>query len=246
MNIGLIGYGRMGRLTAEVAKERGHNATLHFTAKDRLSSISQIEGVDCLIDFSSPSAVSGNISIAVESRVNIVVGTTGWDKEDLSEYKKELNNAIFVSPNFSIGVNLFMLVVQSATRLLDYAGGYDVVIRETHHKRKLDSPSGTALNIAEEIIRLYSSKKNISTGMPSGKIPDDVLQITSERTGDIIGIHEVSYESEADSMMFRHQMNNRKAFALGAVSIAEWLEGRSGILDFNDYLREEFGINKEQ
>ena len=152
MNIGLIGYGRMGRLIEEVAKERDHNIIRSFSSKDPLKSIDQLEGIECLIDFSNPDAVAGNIALAFEAGRNILVGTTGWDKKILGEYADISKSAIFVSPNFSIGVNLFLSIVENASKLLDVAGGYDVAIRETHHTEKLDSPSGTALKIAEKII----------------------------------------------------------------------------------------------
>lgn len=246
MNIGLIGYGRMGKLTSEAAEKRGHNVIKHFNSKDPLVSAGQIENIECLIDFSVSDAVPTAISIAVEAKVNVVVGTTGWNRNILNDFRDKLESALFVAANFSIGVNLFRLIIKQATKLLDGAGGYDVALREIHHKTKVVSPSGTALKIAEDIISLSSIKENILTGSPTGKIPDDILQITSERIGDVIGVHEISFESNVDSILFRHQMKDRSAFAVGALEIAEWLTGRSGILGFNDYLSNEFGIgNKE-
>jgi len=246
MNIGLIGYGKMGKLTSEAAKNRGHTVIKHFDSKDLLTSADQIENIDCLIDFSLPDAVPTSISVAIEAKVNIVEGTTGWDTEILSNYSDNLESALFHAANFSIGVNLFRLVLKQATKLLDGAGEYDITIKETHHKAKLDSPSGTALKIAQDIISQSSSKKNIFDGSSSSEIPDDSLQITSERIGDEIGVHEISFESEVDSILFRHQMKDRNAFALGALAIAEWLEGRSGIFVFNDYLSDVYGINSKQ
>ena len=246
MNIGLIGYGRMGKLTSDAAEKRGHNVIKHFNSKDPLVSAGQIENIECLIDFSVSDAVPTAISIAVEAKVNVVVGTTGWNRNILKDFRDKLESALFIAANFSIGVNLFRLIIKQATKLLDGAGGYDVALREIHHKTKVVSPSGTALKIAEDIISLSSTKENILTGSPTGKIPDDILQITSERIGDVIGVHEISFESNVDSILFRHQMKDRSAFAVGALEIAEWLRGRSGILGFNDYLSNEFGIgNKE-
>ena len=243
MNIGLIGYGRMGKLTSEEATKRGHNVVKHFNSKDPLISAGQIENIECLIDFSIPDAVPTAITIAVEAKVNVVVGTTGWNRNILEDIPDTLESALFIAANFSIGVNLFRLIIKQATKLLDGAGGYDVAVREIHHKKKLVSPSGTALKISEDIISLSSTKKNILTGSPTGKIPDDILQITSERIGDVIGVHEISFESKSDSILFRHQMKDRSAFAVGALAIAEWLKGRSGILGFEDYLSSEFGIS---
>lgn len=242
MNIGLVGFGRMGKLTSEAAEKRGHNVIKHFNSKNPLISAGQIENIECLIDFSVPDAVPTFISIAVEAKVNVVVGTTGWDTNSLNDLPDKLDSALFIAANFSIGVNLFRLIIKQATKLLDSAGGYDVALREIHHKTKVVSPSGTALKIAEDIISLSSTKKNILSGSPTGKIPDDILQITSERIDDVIGVHEISFESNMDSILFRHQMKDRQAFAVGALDIAEWLKGRSGILGFKNYLSDEFGI----
>jgi len=245
MNIGLIGYGRMGKLTSDAAKKREHNVIKYFDSKDPLISAGQIENIECLIDFSIPNAVPAALSIAVEAKVNIVVGTTGWDRKILRDYHDNLESALFIAENFSIGVNLFRLILKQATKLLDGAGGYDVAVREIHHKTKLDSPSGTALKISEDIISQFSSKKNIFTGTQTGNIPDDTLQITSERISDVVGIHEISFESQVDSILFRHQMKDRNAFAVGALAIAEWLKERSGILEFNDYLTDVYGISSK-
>ena len=160
-------------------------------------------------------------------------------------YNKIIVSTIFISPNFSIGVNLFLSIVGNASKLLDAAGGYDVAIRETHHTEKLDSPSGTAPKIAEKIIESSSSKNKIMTDSQNGKVPNDSVRITSERIGDEVGTHEVFYESEVETMTLRHQMKDRKVFALGALTAAEWLRGRTGILGFEDYLREEFNFNRD-
>ena len=245
MNIGLIGYGRMGRLIEEVAKERDHNIIRYFSSKDPLKSIDQLEDVECLIDFSNGAAVAGNIALAFEAGQNILVGTTGWDKKILGEYTDISKSAIFVSPNFSIGVNLFLSMVENASKLLDTAGGYDIAIHETHHKEKRDSPSGTALKIAEKIIGSSSSKNNIITDSHNGKIPEESIQITSERIGDEVGTHEVLFESAVETITLRHQTKNRRVFALGALMVAEWLRGRTGLLGFEDYLREEFNFNRD-
>ncbi len=245
MNIGLIGYGKMGKLIEEIAVERDHEIVRYFTAKDPLKSTDQLEAVECLIDFSNPDAVAGDIALAIEAGQNILVGTTGWDKKILDRFTDISKSAIFVSPNFSIGVNLFLSIVENASKLLDAAGSYDVAIRETHHKEKLDSPSGTELKIAEKIIESSSSKNKIMTDSQNGKVPDDSIQITSERIGDEVGTHEVLFDSEVETMTLRHQMKNRRVFALGALMVAEWLSGRTGILGFEDYLREELNFNRD-
>ncbi len=152
MNIGLIGYGKMGKLTSEAAELGGHTVIKHFSSKDPLLSTDQIENMECLIDFSVPDAVPSTISIALEANVNVVVGTTGWDRKILEDLPDKSKSALFVAANFSIGVNLFRLIVKNATKLLDATGEYDVAVNEIHHNTKLDSPSGNALRIEEDIM----------------------------------------------------------------------------------------------
>lgn len=233
----------MGKLTSEAAKKRGHNVIKQFDSENRLIATNQLENIECLIDFSTPDTVSTTISIAAKANVNIVVGTTGWNKDILSGFGEKLDSALFVASNFSIGVNLFRLIIRNATKLLDGAGGYDISVNEIHHIKKLDSPSGTALTISEDIISQSSSKKTIHAGSPTENISGDTLRITSERISDVVGVHEVSFESDVDTISFRHEMKDRNAFAAGAIAIAEWLKGRSGILNFNDYLTDVYGIS---
>lgn len=236
LKISIIGYGRMGKLIEEVATARGHKISSIFDIDSPLKSPSDIEKPDVFIDFSLGDAVPGNIKIALEAGVNIVVGATGWDNSFLAEQGDELGSAVFVASNMSIGVNLFTLIVQRASELLDKTHSYDVSIHEIHHSAKIDSPSGTALNLATGILSGFSTKNEIIAGNPEGKIPDEALQVTSERIGNVTGIHEVRFESSEDSITLRHDMKDRKAFAVGAVTVAEWLDGKKGYFDFEDYL----------
>lgn len=243
MNIGLIGRGRMGKLTAEAAEKSGHSVIKQFDSEDRLIATDQLENTECLIDFSTPETVSTTISIAVEAKVNIVIGTTGWDKDILNGISEKLDSALFVASNFSIGINLFRLIIKNSTKLLDGIGGYDISVKEIHHIKKLDSPSGTALTISEDIISQSSSKRSIHAGPPTESISGDTLRITSERINDVVGVHEVLFESGVDTISLRHEMKDRNAFAVGAIAIAEWLKGRAGILNFNDYIADVYGIS---
>lgn len=253
MKIALIGYGKMGQMIASVARERGHEIVCivdHFVEiEQQLSGEIDSEAfrsADVAIEFTRPEAAEGNVRAAIAQGVPVVSGTTGWDtealKKDLSpalpsreEAKREAGHpGIIWSSNYSIGVNILFAVNTYMARLLQNSSGYSPSITEVHHVHKLDAPSGTAKTLAENISPSPFSKggENIPIkGESWGDVP-----ITSIREGEVPGIHEVRWESEADILTLRHEAKSRKGFALGAVLAAEWLKGKSGWHTMNEVL----------
>ena len=243
--IGIVGYGRVGQLCANFAEERGHNVARIFTRKDPLQSTAQLDSLDCLIDFSHGHAVPIHLSLAQEGSVNMVIGTTGWDVSELSARAETLSIGVFVSPNFSLGANLFAFLVEEAARLCGVHKDYDVYIHEVHHRGKPDSPSGTALKLGELILEHFLSKSTLHPGNLANDVPGSALQITSGRVGNVVSTHEVHFESEEDEIVLKHLMRDRRAFARGAVLAAEWLVGRRGLFGMADYLRDNPALESE-
>lgn len=246
MKVVLLGYGKMGQLIEKFAQKRGHEVVLIVDADNRESiTVEDIEDADVAIDFSTPDAALGNISLCFEADVPLVVGTTGW-YEHLEEVKEtciEANQALVYGSNFSIGVNIFFHVNRLLAQVMDPYKQYDVQVEEIHHIHKLDAPSGTAITIAEGIIDNSSSKNswvNEVVGQENELInkPEELL-IESLRIEEVPGTHTVLYSSEVDQIEFKHTAHNREGFALGAVIAAEWLFGKKGfyqvtdIFDFN-------------
>ena len=212
---------------AEVAIERKHHVRIAGEKENGSNAVltpEKLRDIDAVIDFTAPHCVLSNIEASVHAGKNMVVGTTGWYNEiNRVRALVELHETGFLyGANFSMGVNLFLEVARTAAAALqhDYSGQ----IFERHHADKKDAPSGTAIAL-RQIIREYSGK-------------NEELEITSFREGEVVGLHEVVFESNADRIYLCHDAKSRRAFAAGAVRAAEWLAGKKGFYDFKDVWRE--------
>jgi len=227
MNLLLLGRGKTGSAVAEVAAERKHRIAI-VGAKENASAAAltpkALHGIDAVIDFTAPHCVLTNIEACVKAGKNMVVGTTGWHQEvdRVRNLVDHYGTGFLYAANFSIGVNLFLDVARSAAAALqhDYSGQ----IFERHHADKKDAPSGTAIML-QHVIREASGQS-------------ELLEITSFREGDVVGLHEVVLESPADRIYLCHDAKSRRGFAEGAVRAAEWLAGKKGFYDFKDMWRE--------
>lgn len=241
MKIAILGYGKMGRIIEQFAIERGHEIVLKVNV-DNLEdlSIPNLEKADVAIDFSTPDSALSNIEICFAAHVPIVVGTTGWygHLQAVKNKCEESNNTLLYASNFSIGVNVFFFVNKVLAKIMNRYPQYEVQVEEIHHTQKLDSPSGTAMTIAEGIISELSRKNewaNELIGSGEELIPKpDQLLIESHRIEDVPGTHTVIYSSEVDDIEFKHKAHSRAGFALGAVMAAEWLEDKSGFFNITD------------
>jgi 4-hydroxy-tetrahydrodipicolinate reductase len=241
MKIALLGYGKMGQIIERFALERGHEIVLKINIdnQDDLTN-SNLRKADVAIDFSTPDAAIDNIYACFEANVPVVVGTTGWYGQ-LQEVKNDClqsNNALLYGSNFSIGVNLFFHVNKILAQVMNNFPAYEVQVEEIHHTQKLDSPSGTAMTIAEGIIDNLDRKSewvNELVGTPFDEVlKKEQLLIESHRIENIPGTHTVVYSSEVDEIEFKHTAHSRSGFALGAVVAAEWLEKRQGFYNVTD------------
>jgi len=233
MRIALIGFGKMGREIDALAREQGETVARVFEIDSPVRP-QDLEDVDVCIDFSTPDSVLANIRCAAETRRDIVVGTTGWDKH-LPEIRNIVKDSgLLYSSNFSLGMNIFFRITANAAELMRRSTEYDPYIEEIHHRQKADSPSGTALSLGRILLQRIDRKKDILLHPPEGKIPPDKLHIASIRAGSVTGIHTVGFDSEADLIELRHTAKNRRGFALGALTAARWLRGRKGIYTMDD------------
>jgi 4-hydroxy-tetrahydrodipicolinate reductase len=227
MNLLLLGRGKTGSLVAEIAAERRHHART-VGAKENVDNAAlrpeQLQGIDTVIDFTAPHCVLGNIEACVIAGKNMVVGTTGWYKEiaGIKDLVARHGTGFLYGANFSIGVNLFFEIARTASTALRHE--YTGQIFERHHVHKKDAPSGTALTI-QHVIREASGA-------------NEDLEITSFREGDVVGFHEVIFESPADRIYLSHDAKSRRGFAEGAVRAAEWLAGKKGFYEFKDIWRD--------
>ena len=250
MKIALIGYGKMGKMIEQIAKDRGHEIVCVIDLNNQEDFDSQeFISADVAIEFTTPTAAYSNYLRAFAHHVKVVSGSTGWMKEHGEEVKRmcsEEGQTLFWASNFSIGVAIFSAVNRYLAKIMNQYPQYDVRMEETHHVHKLDAPSGTAITLAEEIVdemdRIHGWQKGVlhaADGSVSGNnsMVADQISIDSVRKGEVPGIHTVTYDSEADQITISHSAHNRKGFALGAVLAAEYTAQHTGLLTTSDLFK---------
>lgn len=231
MNIGIFGYGKMGKMIEKIAIQRSHTIV---SKVDLDTKEVDYQAMDIAIDFSSPETAYKNIESCLIHNIPIVSGTTGWlkDYEKAISLCKEKNGAFIYASNFSLGVNLFFEMNRYLAKMMTNLPQYEVSIEETHHLEKLDAPSGTAITLAEDIIEDSSYE-----GWELEKSSERNIPITSRRIAKEFGTHIVTYENEVDQISIKHKAFSREGFALGAVVAAEWLVGKNGVFTMKDVLK---------
>jgi 4-hydroxy-tetrahydrodipicolinate reductase len=241
MKIALLGYGKMGRIIEQFALDRGHEIVLKIDENNLdQNTVDNLRSADVAIDFSTPHSVLANIQNCFDAGLPLVVGTTGWyDKiEEINAQCEASNNSLLYASNFSVGVNVFFFVNEVLAKIMNRYPQYDVLVEEIHHTQKLDSPSGTAITIAEGILDGLERKKDwvnelVGDGEEVITKPEQLL-IESHRIEDVPGTHTVVYSSEVDDIEFKHKAHGRAGFALGAVLAAEWIQGKKGFYSVKD------------
>ncbi|MCR9014797.1 4-hydroxy-tetrahydrodipicolinate reductase [Aquiflexum gelatinilyticum] len=238
MNIILLGYGKMGKIIGEIAESRGHHIIGKINIENRQDlDLVEISTVDVAIEFSSPESALENISWAIERGIPVVSGTTGWlDKKPMVEQLTlQYNSAFFYASNYSIGVNVFFKLNRFLASLMKDQPEYKVSMEEIHHTEKKDAPSGTAITLAEGIIKEVPRIENWTL---SGELNENeqTLSITSKRIDPAPGTHIVRYQSDIDDIEITHTAHSRKGFALGAVLVAEWIKNKKGVLSMDEFL----------
>ena len=230
MKIALLGYGKMGKVIEKIALERGHEIVLK---KDQNNTFDGLKNANVAIDFSVPDSAVTNISTCLENGIPVISGTTGW----LADYKTmvdlcQKNNGSFIyASNFSLGVNVFFELNDYLAKMMANLKQYQVSMEEIHHTQKLDAPSGTAITLAEGII------KNTNYSQWTLENPKaNEIQIEAKRIENVPGTHSIFYDSTVDQIEIKHTAHSREGFALGAVVAAEWLVGKKGVFSMKDVL----------
>ncbi|TVR30164.1 MAG: 4-hydroxy-tetrahydrodipicolinate reductase [Spirochaetaceae bacterium] len=244
MNVALCGYGRMGREIEQVLISRGHTVATRIDPSDAGADVRSVEQAplqqcDAVIEFAHADGVVTNARAYVEAKVDAVIGTTGWENAQ-QEVGRIVGTRIgyVLGSNFSVGANLFFRMVAHAAGLADAFDEYDVALYESHHNRKADSPSGTALTLALTLLSRIERKTEIVDDTLRRPIQPGELHVASMRIGSDPGTHTVSFDSSADTIELRHRARNRGGFALGAVRAAEWISGRHGFFTVDDMMND--------
>lgn len=251
MKIALIGYGKMGRMIEQIAKDRGHEIVSIIDVDNQQDFDSEaFKSADVAIEFTNPTAAYGNYLKAFKNNVKVVSGSTGWMKDHGDDVRQmcseEGGQTLFWASNFSIGVAIFSAVNRYLAKIMNGFTQYDVRMEETHHIHKLDAPSGTAITLAEDIIDNVDRKtdwvkgvQRLADGTVEGTndVAADRLAIESIRRDEVPGIHSVIYDSDADCITITHDAHSRKGFALGAVLAAEYTKDHKGLLTISDMFK---------
>jgi len=251
MNVAIVGYGGMGLEVERVLRARGHEVAARIDpaapGADARSLTEEIaRGVDAAIEFSLADAVLENARVYARLGVNAVVGTTGWYGK-LDQMKSIVTDGgigLVYGSNFSIGAHIFFALVAAATELSNPFAEYDILGWEVHHKRKKDSPSGTALSIAKIITAGHARKKKVVTEKLDRAPGPEELHFASVRGGDVPGIHTVLLDSAFDTIELTHSARNRGGMAAGAVRAAEWVQGKKGLFEAADFIQDVLGRKK--
>lgn len=240
MTLALVGTGQMGQAVAAVAEERGHAVVARFDSARPLTEVaaSDLNGADVAIDFTLPDVALAHIERYCQWRQPAVIGTTGWYDalEQVEAWIDQYDAAVLYAPNFSIGVALLVRTLRRLAPLLDQLPEYDAALHEVHHTNKVDSPSGTALLLADVLVDGLARKSHVTTEAQHQRIDPAALHVSSTRLGSVFGEHTVTLDSPYDQLTLTHAAKNRSGFAFGAIRAAEWLVGRTGLFTLDDVL----------
>lgn len=247
MNYGLVGYGKMGRAVDEQARERGHRAVGLVDGPGDLggrvtaAQERELREAEVVFEFTAPASAEANLIWLLSRGISVVCGTTGFvPGKRVVEALESGEAGLLLAPNFSVGVNLFFRAVAEAARLYAGTGLHQPFVVESHHRGKLDAPSGTAVRLAEIVVGADSRLSGFHAGNFEGQAADDELQVASIRVGSEPGSHTVGFDGPHDRISLTHSSRSRTGFALGAVLAGEWLADgpRIGWREFDEVLSE--------
>ena len=231
MKIALVGYGKMGKIIDEIATQRNHEIVARLNESPTSENLNN---ADVVIEFSNPEVAFNNIKTCLENNIPVICGTTGWldQKPEIEKIAAENNTAFLYGSNFSLGVNLFFALNEKLADLMKNFPEYNVQLEEIHHTHKKDAPSGTAISLAEGIIK----NDQRFEGWKLDETKEKELGIFAIREDEVPGTHSVFYKSSVDEIEIKHTAYSRNGFALGAVIAAEWIKGKTGNFSMKDVL----------
>ena len=227
----------MGHAIEEIALQRDHEVVCKVgieNLEDRTAE--NIQKADVVIEFTGPDSAFDNVKLCLDAGVPVVCGSTGWlaKFEEAKKYCQQKNGGFLYASNFSVGVNIFFAVNKKLAELMSGQPEYEVSMKEIHHTQKLDAPSGTAITLAEQVMKALPGKKKW-VNHPSDN--SNELVILSERVDPAPGTHSITYSSDIDEICITHTARSRKGFATGAVIAAEFLaKNKQGVFSMQDVL----------
>ena len=238
--IALVGLGKMGRAVRQAMLDRGVApvASIDPTIDGCSGGISRetLNEAEVCIEFTQPDAVRENVRRIAAFGCNVVIGTTGWEKhrKEMEQIVSDAGIGLLWASNLSLGVHIFSRLATEAAKLLNAYSQYDVALQEVHHRGKKDAPSGTALVVAERMLKSLTRKTTLVPHAPDGLPAPEALYISSMRVGGVIGTHTILIDGTADGIELTHRARNRDGFAEGALLAASWIVGKTGFYSIED------------
>jgi len=237
MKIALLGYGKMGKtLHTLIDEDQKHRVVLKVNSANASElTLNLLSKADAAIEFSTPETALENIYRCFEANVPVVVGTTGWlDHFDTIKNRcLQEQKTMLYAANFSVGVNLFFKLNKILNQLMQNHQQYEVSIEEIHHTEKKDAPSGTAIHLANDIIKQHPTKNSWINELNGD---ENTLSIYSKREKAVKGLHTIKWQSDQDIISIKHEALDRTGFAKGAILAAEWIQGKTGFFTMEDVL----------
>lgn len=225
MRVLLLGHGRMGQLVKSLAPSYGATiaAVLDEHSGERAIADGGFGPVDVAIDFTLADAVLKNLPQLAARKINVVIGTTGWQSHEaaMRAVAEQAGIGVLAASNFSLGMNIFQIAVEEASRRFARHGEFGAWIHESHHTMKKDAPSGTALTL--------------KAGMEAAGYTRPI-DVSSTRVGSVPGTHTVGFDGPSETIEFTHTVRDRAVFARGALTAATWLVGKRGWFSIRDVL----------
>ena len=223
--LAIIGDGKMGRSIRTLAEEGGWSVVAFIGERESAGGLSaeKLGGADVAVEFTEPASAVANAEACVRAGIPVVVGTTGWYDAlpQLTKTVEQARGAVLWAPNFSVGVNVLLNLAHDAGALMKGLDAFDAHLVETHHTKKKDAPSGTAIALAKAV------REGLGRDIP----------VTSVRTGSVPGTHELIFDANFEQISITHIARDRRVFAEGALHAAEWLIGKKGVFTMSDVLR---------
>ncbi|MEO6168112.1 MAG: 4-hydroxy-tetrahydrodipicolinate reductase [Chitinophagales bacterium] len=245
MNIALLGYGKMGKMIEDCIISTGvDKVVLKINSANRsVVKVEELKKADVVIEFTNPGSVLDNIQWCLNAEIPIVVGTTGWydHLEEVKKWCSGKNGGLVYSSNFSIGVNIFFELNRKLAELMKTRPEYEPSLTEIHHSQKKDAPSGTAITLANDLLKTSLSKKSwVNLSGSNAELKSDnpsEMIILSRREEAIVGTHTVEYLSTTDKIQIKHEAFSRMGFANGALAAAAWIWNNKGVYEFRDVIQ---------
>ncbi len=245
MKIIISGYkGKMGQALAQAAQDKGYQVVAGIEAGDTAFGFEAIKEdekkqVEGLIDFSSPKALTALLAYGIKTKTPLVLATTGYSEAEhrkIVEAAKEI--PIFQSANMSLGVAVLKALTVEAAKML--GEDFDIEITETHHRQKVDAPSGTALLLYDALHQaLPQSYPVYGREGHTGKRGQKEIGIHALRGGTVAGTHEVHFLGDDQNITLKHEATNRNIFAYGALKALDFLQNKGpGLYNMDDLVKE--------